>query len=92
MTDRPEEDAQLLKFPCSFPIKTMGRDDSEFRDTVVSIVRKHAGNVADNAVRLAPSSKGTFVSVTITIEAQSQDQLDKIYRELSAHEDVLISL
>jgi len=92
VTDTPEEKTQLLEFPCSFPIKTMGRDDSGFRDTVVAIVEKHAGELAENAVRIAPSRKGTFVSVTITIEATSQEQLDNIYHELTAHDDVMISL
>jgi len=89
--DTPEKDA-LLKFPCSFPIKVMGRDKPGFRDVVVAIVANHTGNVEENSIRSSPSSKGNFVSITITIEARSQDQLDRIYRELSAHDDVLFSL
>jgi putative lipoic acid-binding regulatory protein len=32
------------------------------------------------------------VSVTVTVTAQSQQQLDEIYRELTAHDDVLMAL
>ena len=92
MTDTPEEKTQLLEFPCSFPIKTMGRDDSGFREAVVAIVEKHAGEIPESAVRISPSSKGTYVSVTITIEATSQEQLDNIYQDLTAHDDVMVSL
>jgi putative lipoic acid-binding regulatory protein len=92
VTDTPDEKTQLLEFPCSFPIKTMGRDDSGFRNAVLAIVEKHAGELPENTIRIAPSRTGKFVSVTITIEASSQEQLDNIYNELTAHDDVMISL
>ena len=92
MSDEDADQQQLLQFPCSFPIKVMGRDESGFRDAVVRIVKKHATDVGDDDVRLSPSSKGNFVSVTITVQAESQDQLDNIYRDLTAHDDVLFSL
>jgi putative lipoic acid-binding regulatory protein len=90
-SDIPENEP-LLQFPCSFPIKTMGRDQPGFRDNVVAIVEKHAGSVDEDSIRSSPSRNGNFVSITITIQAQSQDQLDSIYQELTAHDDVLFSL
>ena len=89
--DKPEQE-QLLQFPCSFPIKVMGRDENAFKDTVVKMVQKHAGNLSDGDIRVAPSRKGNFVSITITINAESQQQLDDIYGDLSACDDVLFSL
>ena len=92
MSDTKSESEQLLQFPCSFPIKAMGRDEPGFRDTVVDIIKKHAGNIDDNAVRVSSSSKGNFVSVTVTIKAESQSQLDKIYYELTDNKNVLVGL
>jgi hypothetical protein len=92
MSDEDADQRQLLQFPCSFPIKVMGRDESGFRDSVVGIVKTYATDVGDDDVRLSPSSKGNFVSVTITVQAESQEQLDNIYRDLAAHNDVLFSL
>lgn len=92
MGDDIPENESLLQFPCSFPLKIMGRDRPDFRDIVTAIVASHAGNIDENSIRSAPSRNGNFVSVTITIQAQSQDQLDRIYRDLSAHDDVLFSL
>ena len=89
MTD---DNASLLEFPCEFPIKMMGRDNSEFHSAARHIVETHAGPVADEAIRTAPSRTGRFVSVTITISAESQQQLDAIYMDLSAHDDVLVAL
>ena len=42
--------------------------------------------------RFAPLRFSSFSSVTVSFEAQSQAQLDAIYRELTAHELVLMAL
>ena len=86
----PEESA--LQFPCEFPIKMMGRDTPEFRLLARELVEKHAGPVVDEALQAALSRNGSFVSITITITAASQEQLDDIYRDASGHEDVLMAL
>ena len=85
-------DQSLLEFPCRFPIKMMGRDDDDFRATARQLVEEHAGAVDDADVSESPSRKGNFVSVTVTITATSQQQLDDIYRSLTDHEDVLVAL
>lgn len=82
----------LLEFPCDFPIKMMGRDTPEFRRTARSLVEQHAGPVDDDAVQAAESRNGRFVSVTVTIRARSRQQLDDIYQDLTAHDDVLMAL
>ena len=81
-----------LQFPCEFPIKMMGRDTPEFRLLARSLVEKHGGPVADDAVQAAVSRNGSFVSITVTISATSQQQLDDIYRDATAHDDVLMAL
>lgn len=85
-------DETLLKFPCDFPIKMMGRDTQDFRDTARSLVEKHTGPLGDETIKSATSRNGNFVSITITVQAQSQRQLDDIYRDVSSHEAVLMAL
>ncbi len=82
----------LLKFPCSFPIKAMGRSEAGFDDLVVEIVRRHAPDLLEGAVKTRPSREGKWVSVTVTIQATSKDQLDAIYQALSDHEKVVMCL
>ena len=81
-----------LSFPCDFPIKMMGRDTPEFRVLARALVENHTGALADSAVQVATSRNGRFVSVTVTITAMSQQQLDDIYRDVSSHADVLMAL
>ncbi len=85
-------DKSLLEFPCSFPIKMMGRDTPGFRSTTRSLVEKHTGPLSDDVIRSTLSKNGRFVSITVTVIAQSQQQLDDIYRDVCAHDDVLMAL
>ncbi len=82
----------LLTFPCDFPIKAMGLADSGLEALVVEIVSRHAAAVDLDDLSVRPSRGGKWVSVTVNVEAQSRDQLDAIYRELSAHELVVWAL
>ena len=82
----------LLEFPCEFPIKMMGRDEPAFYDAARQIIEKHAGELDEDAYRKAMSRDANFVSLTVTINATSQKQLDDIYRDLSAHDEILVAL
>ena len=88
MTEDPE--SSLLEFPTDFPIKALGRDDPEFRATIIELVAAHAEFDAENDVRVQGSNKGNFVSVTVTFRAESQPQVDAVYQSLHDHELVLM--
>ena len=87
-----KESAALLEFPCSFPIKMMGRDTDDFRQAALDILTRHVGQLLDDAIVTTPSSKGNFISITATIDAQSQDQLDAIYEDLTQDDEILVAL
>ena len=92
-SDAPDSATEtLLEFPTSFPIKAMGRADSEIVDVVVEILRRHAPDFPAEALETRLSSGGKWVSVTVRIEARSKAQLDAIYQELTAHELVVYAL
>ncbi|HKH19490.1 MAG TPA: DUF493 domain-containing protein [Gammaproteobacteria bacterium] len=83
----------VLKFPCEFPIKVMGRSGNGLRDQVIEIVDRHsAQRLSSRAVTSRTSRRGNYVSVTAVVSATSQRQLDDIYRELTACDVVMIAL
>ncbi|MGH8581808.1 MAG: YbeD family protein [Gammaproteobacteria bacterium] len=82
----------LLSFPCPFAIKAMGIAGEDFDGLVAGIIRRHAPNLGEAAVATRFSRGGKYVSVTVTILAESRAQLDAIYRDLSAHERVYMAL
>ena len=92
-SDQPTDQAEtLLEFPCEFPVKAMGRDEDDFKSLITGIILGHADIYKDIPVTSAPSSSGTYLSVTVTIEAQSKAQLDRIYQDLTDCERVLVAL
>jgi putative lipoic acid-binding regulatory protein len=82
----------LFNFPCQFPLKVMGRKSDDFRSLVIGIVQKHAGTIEPHQIEERPSKDGNYLSLTCTFEAQSREQLDALYRELTSCERVLIVL
>jgi uncharacterized protein len=86
----PEE--SLLEFPCDFPLKVVGRAREDFDALVTAIVRRHIAGLASDAVTARTSREGRYVSLTVTVRAESRAQLDALYTELSGHADILLVL
>ena len=89
MTDQTSE--TLLTFPCDFTIKVFGLNTESFETTVLSIINQHLGST-DRTLQHRDSEGGKYRSYSITIEAQSKEQLDAIYRDLSAAPDIIMTL
>lgn len=74
----------LIDFPCDFPIKIMGDNTVEFEAEILRIVRQHAPDLGEAAIKQRPSGKGNYLAITVTIRAHSKQQLDDLYRALTA--------
>jgi putative lipoic acid-binding regulatory protein len=81
-----------LTFPCEFPIKVIGKADLEFQANVLQTVRKHFPQLGEAAAVTHYSKHNQYLSLTVTIQASSQEQLDAIYRELNAQPKVIMVL
>jgi putative lipoic acid-binding regulatory protein len=79
------EKSTLLEFPTAFPIKIMGLAQDGFAQAIVDIVIKHAPGFDAASTEMRPSSGGKYLGLTCSITATSQEQLDDLYRELTAH-------
>jgi putative lipoic acid-binding regulatory protein len=55
-------------------------------------VRTHVPNLGEGAVSTRPSSGGKYLSVSVRVQAQSREQMDALYRDLSGHQRVLMVL
>jgi putative lipoic acid-binding regulatory protein len=85
-------ESSLLEFPCDFPLKIMGAAREDFAQTIVAVVMRHAPDFDPATVEMRPSKGGNYLSLTCTLRATSQAQLDTLYRELSAHPLVKVVL
>lgn len=86
------ENGSPFEFPCEIPIKIFGRNDDDFRLAVREIVGRWFPEVADEDVTERPSRQDRYLSVTVTVWAESREQIDALYTELSGHEHVLMVL
>lgn len=82
----------LLSFPCVFPLKVMGRREDGFAQTVSEVVMRHAPDFHPQTIEMRTSKNGRYLSLTVTINARSREQLDGLYGELSKHPMVLMVL
>jgi uncharacterized protein len=90
--DDSNNDKPIMEFPCEFPIKAMGLATESLQWTVLEIVQRHAPEVDEQMIKSRPSTNGKYVSLTVTITAQSREQLDAIYMDLTACKQVLMAL
>ena len=89
MSDKPESKSEfttsLMEFPCEFPLKIMGKTQPGFAQAVIEVVRRHAPDFDPATAEMRPSRLNNYLSITTTINATSQKQLDDLYRELCDH-------
>jgi uncharacterized protein len=70
----------------------MGLMADDFAQQISELVRQHAPDFDASRIEMRPSSKGNYLGVTVTITAQSKEQLDTLYKALTAHPLVKVVL
>ena len=87
-----DETESIIEFPCDFPIKAMGLASFDIEVIVFEIVTRHAPDTPKHTIKKRESSNGKYISITVTVNAKSQLQLDAIYQALTDHEHIVMSL
>ena len=87
-----EDKGEVFSFPCSYPLKVMGKNTNEFYSVVSAIVERHvtAGNEITYSARTSKGEK--YMSITATFPAESQEQLYALYKELAENDLVIMTL
>jgi len=86
------EEDPLLVFPCQFPIKIMGKNHHGFHQAVIEIMKNHLSDFADTEIKEVESKKKNYCSITVVVNAKSQEHLDGIYYDLTSCEWVIMAL
>lgn len=87
----PRKDS-LIEYPSRFPIKVMGVKADGFVHAITTIAREFDPSFDASTVELRDSREGKYLGITITITATSRQQLDDLYRALTAHPLVKVVL
>ena len=88
--DKSKDD--LLKFPCSYPLKVIGRNTEQFYAVVGAIIERHVPEGNSITYTGRKSSGDKYLALTATFRAESREQLSAIYEALNDHELVLFTL
>jgi len=83
---------RLLEFPVDFPLKVMGRRVDGFAQSIAATVAGHVPEFDPATMEFRASSRGNYLSVTVTVHLESREQLERLYRALAAHPLVSVVL
>jgi putative lipoic acid-binding regulatory protein len=92
IANNPPDDASLIAYPSSFPIKVMGLKVDGLVHTMTNIAKQFDPAFDASTIELRESKGGKYLGITLTVTATSRAQLDDLYRTLSAHPMVKVVL
>lgn len=89
----PEEKKALIEYPTVYTFKVMGRQEHGFAEHVRQLFRRLLGHeVSQDSIREQPSSRGKYVSLSVSVYLLSEEQRVSIYTELHRDRRVLYYL
>jgi putative lipoic acid-binding regulatory protein len=80
----------LETFPCFYTFKVFGRRSDTFADRIRGVVSATLGEVPRDSVKVRESEHGRYLSVSVYVRVESRDQLERIYTDLRAEEEVIV--
>ncbi|MDF1761735.1 MAG: DUF493 domain-containing protein [Coxiellaceae bacterium] len=87
-----QQHSSPIQFPCDFVLKVMGKQQDSFKQAVLSHVQKHYPDTKQSDLSERISKDGNYLALTVTVHAESQADLDKLYQDLSSDPEVLMAL
>lgn len=82
----------LLTFPCKFPIKIMGKNHHGFHQAVIDILKNHLNDFNETHFEEVESKQKNYCSITVYVNAASQEHLDRVYMDLTESDWVIMVL
>lgn len=82
----------LLVFPCDFTIKIFGLASDNIEIAVGHIIQQHVPHFDSHAIQSRHSQEGKYLALSVTLPVNSQEQLDRLYQDLSSSPQVLMVL
>ncbi|MDH4286305.1 MAG: DUF493 domain-containing protein [Gallionella sp.] len=94
MNELPKKEltTSLIEFPCEFPIKIFGLQQPGFAQAVLEVVTRHDKGFTAATMEMRSSKNARYLSLTCTVQATSQEQLDALYQELCDHPSIVMVL
>jgi uncharacterized protein len=86
MNETPEQ--RGFQFPGAFEISVMGAAEASLEVLLLQTLADLGLTAHSHTLRIKPSSKGTYISVTVVFEAHSREDYDAAHGALRARPEV----
>lgn len=84
--------APQVCFPGNYLLKIIGLNTDEFFSVVKQILHKHMPNFTEDAITYNKSSGNKYISMSVNFYVENKQQIDELYRALTANPMVLMAL
>ena len=81
-----------LLFPSEFTIKVIGKNSPDFEISALYAIKKHCLKLSETALNIKESKHKKYLALNVTLEIETQEQLEAIYRELNDCKHVIMTL
>jgi uncharacterized protein len=79
-----EEKKPLIEYPAVYTFKVMGRQAADFATYVRELFQRMLEGKGPDSIVELPSGKGTYVSLSVSVRLESEEQRRSIYEQLHA--------
>lgn len=89
----PEHLRPKIEFPAKdYPLKIIGEHLEDYRNFVEQILIEQKINYSPDSIQLIPSSNKKYLSLRLTILAESEQQLANLHKTLLATKKIIMVL
>lgn len=81
----PQSPEQGFQFPGEFEVTAMGPAAAGLESLVPNLLREAGHEKVSEVLRTRPSSNGNYLSVTVTVYAESRDHYESVHAVLRSH-------
>ncbi len=87
-----EKKDTLLSFPCRYVLKVTAIAAVLPLVNLLAIVKSHVPSITEADISIKNSSQGKYSSFSLRFMAENLEQLDALYRDLSARKEIVFVL
>ena len=82
----------LLSFPTNLTLRAMGHNQPGFAAGVLAALQTCQPGLSEATVTVRPSREGKYLAVNITLNVESQAELDAAYQALRGVEGLILAV
>lgn len=86
------QNEELWEFPMHYPLKIMGEAQHPMREIIANILLRRVPGFDPGEMSERPSSGGKYVSISVTVYVTHKEQINGMYADFAACEQIRMVL